>query len=293
MAISAIIVGALLADFSKLKLVQVVQGTALMTLLLNLVALWKQEQVRPMSKEERAKPRPRFAEAWADLRAGGPAGRLLYVVFLGTMAFQMQDVLLEPYGGEVLGLSVSATTLLTAIWATGALAGFALAARWLTNGTGAYWISARGLLLGLVAFVLLILSSPMQAAPLFFAGALLIGLGSGLFAIATLTAAMTMPATGTAGRGLALGAWGAAQATAAGVGIALGGGMKDMIGELAASGRLGEALSGPEVGYATVYGAELMLLFLTLIALAPLVSRRNQQTEPVEKAKIGLAEFPT
>jgi BCD family chlorophyll transporter-like MFS transporter len=33
------------------------------------------------------------------------------------MAFNMQDVLLEPYGGEILGLSVSATTLLTATWA--------------------------------------------------------------------------------------------------------------------------------------------------------------------------------
>jgi BCD family chlorophyll transporter-like MFS transporter len=44
------------------------------------------------------------------------------------MAFNMQDVLLEPYGGEILGLSVSATTLLTATWACGALVGFALAA---------------------------------------------------------------------------------------------------------------------------------------------------------------------
>jgi BCD family chlorophyll transporter-like MFS transporter len=41
--------------------------------------------------------------------------------------------LLEPYGGEILGLSVSATTLLTAIWAAGALTGFALAARWLAR----------------------------------------------------------------------------------------------------------------------------------------------------------------
>jgi hypothetical protein len=61
---------------------------------------------------------------------GGEAGRLLVVVFLGTMAFNMQDVLLEPYGGEILGLSVSSTTLLTATWALGALAGL----RWRQNG---------------------------------------------------------------------------------------------------------------------------------------------------------------
>ena len=34
--------------------------------------------------------------------------RLIVTIFLGTMAFNMQDVLLEPYGGEILGLSVSA-----------------------------------------------------------------------------------------------------------------------------------------------------------------------------------------
>jgi MFS transporter, BCD family, chlorophyll transporter len=29
---------------------------------------------------------------------------------LGTAAFNMQDIVLEPYGGEILGLSVGATT---------------------------------------------------------------------------------------------------------------------------------------------------------------------------------------
>ncbi|MEM7056022.1 MAG: MFS transporter [Pseudomonadota bacterium] len=293
MAISAVIVGALLADFSKLRLIQVVQGTALATLLLNLVALWKQERVRPMSKEERAQPRPKFRDAWTDLRAGGTAGRLLAVVFIGTMAFQMQDVLLEPYGGEILGLSVSATTLLTAVWSLGALLGFVLASRWLFAGTGPHWISARGILLGLAAFSAVILAAPMESAALFFVGAFGIGLGGGLFAIATLTAAMTMPVSGTAGRGLALGAWGAAQATAAGLGIALGGGLKDLIGKAATSGYFGDAFSGKDAGYTAVYHLELGLLFLTIIVLAPLVRRRAHRPETPENAKIGLAEFPT
>ena len=54
MAVSAIIIGALLRDFSDLRLVQVVQGTAVVTILLNLLALWKQERVTPMSAAERA-----------------------------------------------------------------------------------------------------------------------------------------------------------------------------------------------------------------------------------------------
>ena len=165
--------------------------------------------------------RARGLETWADLLAGGEAGRLLAVVFLGTLAFNMQDILLEPYGGEILGLSVSATTLLTAIWAAGALAGFALAGRALTRGRDAMRMAGSGMLAGIAAFCVVIFAAPMQAPALFFAGAGLIGFGGGLFAVSTLLAAMRMPATGRAGHGLALGAWGAAQATGAGLAIAL------------------------------------------------------------------------
>ena len=291
MAVSAIVVGWLLADFSKLKLIQVVQGCAAATLILNLIALWKQERVRPMDRAERQAPKPRFSDAWADMAAGGQAGRLLFVVFAGTMAFQMQDILLEPYGGEILGLSVSATTLLTAAWAAGALVGFVLSARWLAD-QNPYRIAGRGLVSGLAAFAAVILAAPMGSSLLFFAGATLIGFGGGLFAVATLTSAMTMPVGGTAGRGLALGAWGAAQATAAGLGIALGGGLKDIVGTAATSGLLGKGLETPATGYAFVYHTEIILLFITLIALGPLV-RTREQTKPGTDAKIGLAEFPT
>ncbi len=295
MGISAVIVGYLLRDFSNLRLIQVVQGTAVVTLLLNLVALWKQESVRPMSRKERAAPRPRFSDAWADYTAGGDAGRLLAVVFLGTMAFNMQDVLLEPYGGEILGLSVSATTLLTAVWATGALIGFALAARWLGHGLSPYRMCVRGLLIGLGAFSAVIFADPMNSPPLFFGGAFAIGLGGGLFAVSTLTAAMTLPMGTRAGQGLALGAWGAAQATAAGLAIALGGTLRDLVGSLAMSGAFGDTLASPGTGYSVVYHTELALIFVTLIVLGPLVRLAFlKPKEPTtETGRIGLADFPT
>ncbi len=293
MGISALVVGTLLADFSNLRLIRVVQGTAVATLLLNLVALWKQERMSPMTAAERATPRPSFAAAWADYASGGKAGRLLGAVALGTAAFSMQDVLLEPYGGQVLGLSVSETTLLTAIWAVGAILGFALAARWLAQGMNPYRMAGRGLLVGIVAFTCVIFASPMNSPALFFAGAGLIGNGGGLFAVATLTAAMTMPVGGLAGRGLALGAWGAAQATAAGAGIALGGGLRDLVGEAALSGRLGVALNAPATGYSAVYNLEIVLLFATLIAIGPLVRTVTTQSTAGRHARIGLADFPT
>lgn len=291
MAFAAVVIGTLLRDFSALRLVQVVQGTAVVTLLLNVFALWKQERVRPMSRAERAEPRPLFRDAWSDYTAGGEAGRLLVVVFLGTMAFNMQDVLLEPYGGEILGLSVSATTLLTAVWAGGALLGFALAARWLGRGLDPYRMAGRGLLIGLAAFCAVIFAAPVGSPPLFFAGAGLIGLGGGLFAVATLTAAMTMRTGAAAGRGLALGAWGAAQATAAGLSIFIGGTVRDLVNHAADSGVLGAALSQPSTGYSVVYHTEIGLIFITLIALGPLV--RTEALSPREPARLGLADFPT
>jgi BCD family chlorophyll transporter-like MFS transporter len=135
----------------------------------------------------------------------------------------------------------------------------------------------------------------MDSGVMFFAGAALIGLGSGLFAVATLTAAMTIPATGKAGHGLALGAWGAAQATAAGLSIALGGGLRDWIGGLATSGALGEALNTAATGYSFVYHLEIGLLFLTLAALGPLVrhAARRPQSPKQKTARLGLADFPT
>ena len=294
MAVSAIVVGWLLRDFHPITLIRVVQGCAVATLALNLIALWRQEKIRPMSASERAAPRPPFAEAWADLMAGGQAGRLLAVVAVGSFAFNMQDVLLEPYGGEILHLPVAATTILTALWAAGALVGFGLAARWLARGHDPYRLAARGILIGITAFSAVIFAYPMGLAPLFFTGAAGIGLGAGLFAVATLTAAMAMPVQGRAGQGLALGAWGAAQATAAGLAVATGGILRDVVGGWAGGGAAGEAFATPAIGYTFVYHLEIGLLFATLIVLGPLVRTAilSPQT-PGKGARLELAEFPT
>ncbi|MFK7743722.1 MAG: MFS transporter [Roseobacter sp.] len=294
MGVSAVIMGVLLTDFTALKLIRVVQGAAVIGIGLTLIALWKQEHVRPMTREERDAPRPKFADAWNDFLNGGKAGRLLVCVFVGTMAFNMQDVLLEPYGGEILGLSVSSTTLLTALWAVGALTGFALAGKRLAAGSNAFRLAGAGIVAGIWAFSLVIFAAPMNSPVLFFMGAGFIGFGGGLFAVATLTAAMTMPATGTAGRGLALGAWGAAQATAAGISIAIGGGLRDWIGHAATTGQMGEALNSAATGYSFVYHTEIGLLFVTLVILGPLVRQSGSFTPMESRARpMGLADFPT
>ena len=288
MAGSAMLFGWLLRDFTQIKLIQVIQGAAVVTLVLNVTALWKQEARRPeLTRHDR--PRPDFKAVWRDFLAGGRAGRLLVAVGLGTAAFSMQDILLEPYGGEVLALSVAGTTTLTAIFAAGSLAGFVLAARMLARGVDPLRIAALGALVGIFAFSAVIFAGALTSPSLFRVGTALIGFGGGLFAVGTLTSAMTLAEGGRSG--LALGAWGAVQATAAGVAITLGGAVRDGVTTLGAQGVLGPALTGPQVGYGVVYHLEIALLFITLVAIGPLVRRPAPAASP-HPSKFGLAEFP-
>ena len=77
-------------------------------------------------------------------------------------------------------------------------------------------------------------------------------------------------------RGLALGAWGAVQATAAGLAIAFSGVVNDVGSSLAMAGAFGEAVASPVTGYTLVYGVEIILLLATLVAIGPLVRSRSE-----------------
>ena len=286
MVASGVAFGLLLSDFSKLRLIQVVQGAAVVTMALNIVALWKQEPRSRLIADKNV-PRPGFAATWRRFAAHGKSLRFLVAVGIGTAAFNMQDIILEPYGGEILHLSVSATTTLTAMIAAGALTAFAVAARWLGRGGDAHRIAAVGVLAGIVAFSAVIFAEPLASPALFRAGAALIGFGGGLFSVGTLIAAMDLESDGLIG--LALGAWGAVQATCAGMAIGLGGAVRDAVSLAAVHGALGPALTSPATGYSFVYHIEMYLLFATLVALGPLV-RKSRTAPDADPAQLGLAE---
>ena len=143
--------------------------------------------------------------------------RLLAVIGLGTAGFGMADVLLEPFGGQVLAMSVAETTRLTIVLAFGSLIGFGLASRWLGRGGRPMDVAATGAMIGIPAFVLILISAVTLTVPLLIFATLLAGFGAGLFGHGTLTA--TMRAAPRDQIGLSLGAWGAVQTTAAGVAI--------------------------------------------------------------------------
>ena len=172
------LLGWLLKDFSPTRLVQVVQGSALLVAVLNLTSLWKQE-----SRQTKRGPREEngFSKKWHQLTLIPNMKPFLWALGIGTCAFSMQDVILEPYGGEILHLNVSFTSSLTALSSAGALIAFAFSAKLIGKGLDACRVAACGLLMGLPGFACVLLASPMDSAWLFRIGTSFIGFGGGMF----------------------------------------------------------------------------------------------------------------
>ena len=273
MIASALIYGALLLNFTPGRLIQVIQGAAVICVVLNSIAIWKQETRRPLRGAAPRAPDPSFSESWASFCSGDGTVRRLVIVGLGTMAFGMADILLEPFGGQVLQLTVSTTTKLTALLALGGLLGFGLASRVLSRGADPYRMARNGAAVGLPGFALVILAAPLAMPGLYLVGNFLIGFGGALFGHGTLTATMNRAPRHQAG--LALGAWGAVQATAAGLAMALSGLIRDLVNAATAAGPGPFGLPGAATGYMVVYGIEIALLLVTIVATIPLIAGRS------------------
>jgi BCD family chlorophyll transporter-like MFS transporter len=86
--ISAFVLGGLLRDYQPIRLIQVIQGAAVFTIVCNSIALWKQEaRVRGVTPYAKGERRPAFLDAWRTFVAGGSAVRLLVATGLGFFAF--------------------------------------------------------------------------------------------------------------------------------------------------------------------------------------------------------------
>jgi BCD family chlorophyll transporter-like MFS transporter len=112
-------------------------------------------------------------------------------------------------------------------------------------------------------------SGVLSSALLFGSATFFIGLGAGLFGHGTLTA--TMRAAPRDRIGLALGAWGAVQTTAAGLAIALGGVIRDVL--LAVDG------GSAAIPYAAVFAVEAALL-LAALTVARITMQRRLDARP-------------
>jgi BCD family chlorophyll transporter-like MFS transporter len=177
---------------------------------------------------------------------------LVMLVIVGTLA---QDILLEPYGGLVLGMTPGATTRLTALWGAGTVIAMLAAGLGLIQRLGYQFVLRGGLCLNIAVFGGLIMVGALQQPAVFQGLVFVLGLGTGLSAAGLLTAVVEQ--TTAARAGTLMGVWGVAHESGEALGGLLGGSVVDLV-RLLSDGNAWLA-------YSTVFTLEAGLLLVALL----------------------------
>lgn len=220
--VTASVAGRLIDPFSPERLTYVVSGVAFTALVVALLAIWGVERPRhaPVHGEAGAPFAAVLAEIWADTAAR----RFTVFVFLSMLAYNAQDLILEPFAGLRFGFTPGQSTSLAGIQHGGVLAGMllvgilgnafahgrALLRGWIVGGCGGSALALVGLVIAADAGP----GWPLQA------NVALLGFANGVFAVAAIGSMMGLAGADGPGReGVRMGVWGAAQA----IGFAMGG----------------------------------------------------------------------
>jgi BCD family chlorophyll transporter-like MFS transporter len=274
--ISAFAIGFFLEDFHPMKLVQVMQSASVIFLVLAVAAIWKQD--RPVTLEDDAEDFS--SQVWALLSVRKM--RLFFaMLFFGTLGLTAQDILLEPYGGQVLGMSVAATTRLTALWGVGMLVAMLIAWQAIPRLDSPLPVTLMGCLVGLAGFALITAASTAKSVVMFASGTMVVGIANGLFLISTLSLIAYLADIKTAG--MYVGLWGLVQTSAAGLAALAGSNLRDAVARLT-----GDVARG----YTIVYMSEMVLIVVALVFLMLIPREAFVASARGRSAFAGLTEVP-
>lgn len=224
-----------------------------------LFSIWGEERAAPSAERAPTEPPIPFREMVRAMLARANARDFFWVLSAGSIALFAQDAILEPFGGDLFGLSVGETTRFNAYYGVGVLlamiVGSALTRHWLPQRfTG---VTAVGLVFAAASLGLLAAAALGRNVALVTPALFLFGIGSGIYTVGGLSLMIAM--TDDRHAGAYLGLWSMAQLVFRGVGIALGGFILDTVRNLSGS---------PEWGYAVVFLMEIVAAAVALAFLA-------------------------
>ncbi|MBN2045388.1 MAG: BCD family MFS transporter [Anaerolineales bacterium] len=196
-----------------------------------------------------------WGEIFKTLSSNKQVIRFFWYLLLLLTAILGQDILLEPYGAEAFGLSVQATTRITAIWGVFFLISLSLGAA-LERQVPKIVQARIGAYTGIAAFLLIVASSVVGSVWLFYTGVVLLGLATGLSTVSNLSLMLDMTTVGSVG--LFIGAWGMASALARLTGNLLSGAIRESFIPL---------LQSSVGGYNVVFITEILILIVSLLIL--------------------------
>jgi MFS transporter, BCD family, chlorophyll transporter len=187
------------------------------------------------------------------LTASRQTGIFFLFLLMMTLSLFLQEPVLEPYGGEVFGMTISETTRLNAFWGTGTLFGLGTTGFWIVPRLGKFNTTRLGCILVAGCFMLLI-AAGFTANPRLLIGAIfMFGWAAGITTTGALNLMLDLTAAETAGT--FVGAWGLSQAIARGAAVVIGGSALD----------LGRTLFGtPLLAYGLVFCLPILGMSLAL-----------------------------
>lgn len=179
-------------------------------------------------------------------------------IFVAIFSIFLQDNILEVFGAEVFGLSVTGTTRFQPIWGGGVLVGMLL----MGAVSAVFSIKRRTITLvgsigTVIGMLFLALASLSRQQSLVTPALVVMGLFTGFFNVGALSMMMDMTIEGATG--LFMGLWGVAQA--------FGNGIASISGGALHTGLIGTGFLSPNVAYFFIFGIEAagMLLATALL----------------------------
>lgn len=219
------------------------------------------------------------AKEMASAITASPIARIFFLYLLLLLAAILgQDVLLEPFGAQAFGMSLSQTSRIVSITNGFTLIAFIIAG-FLDGRVRKKYVAQMGNLGALIGFVTIVLSGITSSVTAFYIGITLLGTGTGLSTIANLSLMfdLTVPEK----VGLYIGAWGFSNGLSRLVGLLMAGVVADLVTRITGN---------PLSGYLIVFSLEALMLFIAAIMLyridVPAFKRQVEEPSFVEKVAV-------
>ena len=197
-----------------------------------------------------------IARALAILTSSRQTGIFFTFLSILTIGLFMQEAVLEPYGGEVFGMSIGETTKLNAYWGMGILFGYAVTGFKIIPTLGKKSTTKIGCIAVALCFGLIILSGFTQQPKMLQSAMVFFGIAAGIATVGGINLMLDLTAAETAGT--FIGAWGLAQAMSRGLATFIGGIILD----------LGKNIfSTPLMSYSLVFVIQALIMVLAIAFL--------------------------
>ncbi|MEL6787480.1 MAG: BCD family MFS transporter [Cyanobacteria bacterium J06607_15] len=196
---------------------------------LAVIATWGVEQKYSRFKRDFTSDRDdniTLGRALKILTTSRQTGIFFSFLSLLTIGLFMQEAVLEPYGGEVFGMSIGETTQLNAFWGIGILIGYSFTGFKIIPALGKKLTTKIGCILVACCFSIIVAAGFTQEPRMLQSAMVLFGVAAGIATVGGISLMLDLTAAKTAGT--FIGAWGLAQAMSRGIATFIGGVILDI-----------------------------------------------------------------